>query len=316
MTLSDLIKESTIENKHLILFGGKGGVGKTSLASATALWASKHEVPTLIMSSDPAHSLSDVFAMDLTGGQPRKINSFLDAVEINTKDVAEDYQVYLDKYPEYKLILGDSTELFPGMNEGFSILDINRTFVGGKQGKEYALLIIDTAPTGHTLNLLNLPDYMKSTSMRLIKFRNKLGNLLSSFTRAFRRNKDEGKTDISEFFELVEDWATRTKKLLQDNKTTRFFVVCIPEMLSILETTRMIEQLDLMNVEIGGLFVNRIMPKSINCEYCKIRYEEQIKNLEVIQQKFNKYQIIKVPALAHEIHGTEALQNLAETFLR
>ncbi|MHA1145299.1 MAG: ArsA family ATPase [Candidatus Helarchaeota archaeon] len=315
MSLADLILESSLEKKHLLLFGGKGGVGKTSLASATALWASTHSIPTLIMSSDPAHSLSDIFAKNLTGGEPKYINDHLDAIEINTKDVAKDYQAYLDKFPEYKLILGDSAELFPGMNEGFSILDINRTLVGGKQGKQYALVIIDTAPTGHTLNLLDLPEYMKRTSIRLIRLKNKIGNIFGSFTKVFRRSQENENPDINEFLALIEDWAIRTKTLLQDQSTTRFFVVCIPELLSILETDRMISQLQKMDITIGGLIINRILPPPSDCEFCKIKFQEQSKNLQIIKEKFSQFTPIEVPALSKEVHGQEILKNLAKQFI-
>jgi arsenite-transporting ATPase len=144
------------ESRRLILFGGKGGVGKTSLAAAAAVYTADKGKKTLIISSDPAHSLGDVFEQDqIRSGKVEKVTGVenLFALEISPKEVLHDYQHYIDEYPALKLILGDSFETLPGSNEGFGLLDIIRMY----RYENYDRVIVDTAPTGHTLRLLSFP---------------------------------------------------------------------------------------------------------------------------------------------------------------
>ena len=309
--LSDFINEG---GKKLIIFGGKGGVGKTTLASATAVYSSRKKKITLIMSTDPAHSVSDIFQVDPNPGKIIKVNEFLYILEIDTEQVAKDYEVYLENQPELKLILGDSLELVPGMSEGFGILDVNRTFVGGKEfGDErvqFDMVILDTAPTGHTLNLLNLPEFMKGTSMRLINIRHKLGNFVDKFTGFFRKKKEEEeKTDPVEFLEKIKEWAISTKERLSNKESTLFIAVMIPEMLSILETERLIRQLKNYDIQVGGIYVNKLLPDILNydCKFCSKKRETQQKNFELIKNKFETYKPQKILLNEEEIYGLASL---------
>ncbi|MFX1450694.1 MAG: ArsA family ATPase [Promethearchaeota archaeon] len=302
--------------RHLLLFGGKGGVGKTSLASATATWAAEYDIKTLLISSDPAHSLSDIFDQDLTGGEivPVKGIPHLSVKEIETAQVAKDYQPYLDKYPEYKFILGESLELVPGMIDGFSVIDLNRTF---NLHSDFDLVIIDTAPTGHTLRFLSFPDFMKGTAMRLIQLRQKVGAFVDKLAGFFRKKKkdEEGFDDPAEFMEKIKDWAIRTKNLLSNKQITRFNVVTIPETLSINETSRLINEINNHEIPIGQLLVNKIFPISDNCEFCRAKKMIQDQELKIIQERFGQYNPINIPFFKEQIHGIPSLKKLSKTFL-
>ncbi len=303
------------EDKKLIIFSGKGGVGKTTLASATALHSANTKKMTLLMSSDPAHSVSDIFQVESDPGKLLKVNEFLYILEIDTEQVAKDYSVYIENQPELKLILGDSLELVPGMNEGFGILDVNRTFVGGKDGIKFDIVILDTAPTGHTLNLLNLPEFMKGTSMRLINIRHKLGTVIDKFTGAFRKNKQkETKADPVEFLEKIKDWAISTKERLTNKESTLFVGVMIPEMLSILETERLIKKLDEYEINVGALFVNKFLPDDLDheCKFCERKKEMQEKNFAIIKEKFKIYDPKKIVLKEEEIYGIPSLKYIID----
>ncbi|NHI93038.1 MAG: hypothetical protein EAX96_11090 [Candidatus Lokiarchaeota archaeon] len=305
--LTDFINEN---GKKLIIFGGKGGVGKTTLASATALYVSRKKKKTLIMSTDPAHSVSDIYQVEPNPGKLVKVNEFLYMLEINTEQVAKDYEVHIENQPELKLILGDSLELVPGMSEGFGILDVNRTFVGGKDGIMFDIVILDTAPTGHTLNLLNLPEFMKGTSMRLINIRHKLGSVIDKFTSAFRRKKvEEKKADPAEFLEKIKEWAISTKERLSNKESTLFIAVMIPEMLSILETERLIKQLNIYDIQVAGIYVNKFLPDTTNheCKFCERKKKTQQKNYDIIKDKFEKYSPQKIILNEEEIYGISSL---------
>ncbi|MFX1295495.1 MAG: ArsA family ATPase [Promethearchaeota archaeon] len=126
MGLKELL---TSYDRHLILFGGKGGVGKTSIVASAAVFAAKNGKWTLIISADPAHSLQDVFErVHRSSGEVEQVKDIenLYLLEIDPKEVLKDYQHFLNEYPEYKIILGDNFETFPGSNEGFGLLNIIR----------------------------------------------------------------------------------------------------------------------------------------------------------------------------------------------
>ncbi|MHA1298311.1 MAG: ArsA family ATPase [Candidatus Helarchaeota archaeon] len=315
--MDSIVKFLKEDGRHLLLFGGKGGVGKTSLASATAIWATEHDIKTLLISSDPAHNLSDIFDQDLTGGEIVQVKGLpnLSVKEIETSQVAKDYQPYLDKYPEYKFILGDSLELVPGMIDGFSVIDLNRTF---NLHSDFDLVIIDTAPTGHTLRFLSFPDFMKGTAMRLIQLRQKVGAFAEKLAGFFRRRKKEEKEgfdDPAEFMEKIKDWAIRTKNLLSNEKITRFNIVTLPETLSINETSRLINELNNYKIPIGQMFVNKIFPTSNDCEFCRAKKLSQDRELEIIQKRFGEYNPIKIPFFKEQIHGIPSLKKISNIFL-
>lgn len=299
------------EGKHLILFGGKGGVGKTSIAAATAIKCSEMGLKTLITSSDPAHSLSDVFEQEsIIGGELTAVDGYnnLFALETDPKKVLDEYSHYLEEYPELKLLLGDDFEEFPGANEGFGLLNVIRRF----NNEDWDIVIVDTAPTGHTLKLLSFPDFLSKTTIKLIRIRSALGSFVDKITSFFRRRKEEPK-DISNFLEIAKDWSEETKKVLSNQQISKFMVVMIPELLSINETERLISNLKIYNIPIGGIFVNKFFPKDTTCSFCLKKRSLQDKNFEIIMQKFGKNFIIKkIKFFEDEIHGNKTLDNLKE----
>jgi len=297
--------------KHLVLFGGKGGVGKTSLAAATALISAQLGYKTLITSSDPAHSLSDVFEQNsIIGGQIIPIENMdnLYALETDPRKVLDEYGHYLEEFPELKLILGDEFEQFPGAYEGFGLLNIIRRF----RYEDWDTIVVDTAPTGHTLKLLSFPDFLSKTSIKLIRIRNALGSFIDKISGFFRRKKDTPKRDISEFFEISKNWSEETQKVLSDTNISKFMVVMIPELLSINETERLIQSLNQFNIPVGGIFVNKFFPKDTTCDFCLKKREQQDKNFEIIKKMFSQYPIKKVPFFKEEIHGLKMLDHLKQ----
>ncbi len=305
--LLDFLKE---EGKHLILFGGKGGVGKTSIAAATAIKCSEMGLKTLITSSDPAHSLSDVFEQkSIIGGQIVEVwsNKNLFALETDPKKVLDEYNHYLEEFPELKILLGEEFEEFPGANEGFGLLNIIRRF----NNDDWDVIIVDTAPTGHTLKLLSFPDFLSKTAIKLIRIRDVLGSFVDKITNFFRRRKAERK-DISEFLEIAKQWSEETQKVLSNVDLTRFFVVMIPELLSINETQRLIASLQGYNISIGGIFVNKFFPNNTTCPFCQKKRKQQDKNFKIIKEIFQNFLIRQIPFFNDEIHGQIMLKKLKD----
>ncbi len=308
------LKELLISpDRQLMLFGGKGGVGKTSLAAAAAVFAAQHGKKTLIISSDPAHSLQDVFEQPSIGSgkiEPIEGIDNLFALENDPKEVLADYQHYLTEYPEYKILLGDNFENFPGSNEGFGLLNIIRMY----RYENYDHVIVDTAPTGHTLRLLSFPDFMKNSMMRLIRIRHALGAFVGKLANFFRRKKtDDGaeEKDPAGLLERIKQWAIEAREWLT-KKDTSFMIVMIPELLSIYETKRLIAELQSYDIQISGLFVNKLFPAESDCDFCKAKRRAQEQNLQEINAAFVQFHPREIPFLKSEVHGLAILEELSK----
>ncbi|MHA1270599.1 MAG: ArsA family ATPase [Candidatus Helarchaeota archaeon] len=297
------------KNKHLILFGGKGGVGKTSIAAATSIKCSELGLKTLITSSDPAHSLSDVFDQEsIMGGEIVEIDGYnnLYALETDPKKVLDEYNHYLEDFPELKLLLGEEFEEFPGANEGFGLLNIIRRL----NNEDWDIIVVDTAPTGHTLKLLSFPDFLSKTTIKLIRIRAALGSFVDKIAGFFRRRKKGEQKDISEFLEIAKQWSEETKKVLSDKNISMFLVVMIPELLSINETQRLISSLNKYQIPIGGIFINKFFPNDSDCKFCLKKRELQDKNYDLIKKLFDNYPNYPIPFFDNEIHGILMLNKL------
>ncbi|NVM54162.1 MAG: ArsA family ATPase [Candidatus Helarchaeota archaeon] len=313
MGLKELINSN---ERRLILFGGKGGVGKTSIAASAAVYAAEKGKKTLIISSDPAHSLSDVFEQEhLASGQIEKIEGIknLYALEVSPKEVLGDYQHYLDEYPEYKIIMGETLENFPGSNEGFGLLNIIRMY----RYEDYDHIIVDTAPTGHTLRLLSFPDFLKSSMMRFIKIRHALGSLFGKLTGFFRRKKksETAEKDPVELLEKMKTWAIEAREWLTKGETC-FIIIMIPELLSIYETQRLVTELEHYNIQIGGLYINKIFPDETDCEFCLAKRRTQDQSLQIIQDQFVEFSPKTIPFLSTEVHGLDILRSLSQLMFK
>lgn len=306
MRLLDLLNS---ESHRLILFGGKGGVGKTSLAAAAAVYTAEAGKKTLIISSDPAHSLGDVFEQDqIRSGKVEPVGDVenLFALEISPKEVIHEYQQYLEGYPELKIVLGEFDAL-PGSDEGFGLLDIIRMY----RYEDYDRVIVDTAPTGHTLRLLSFPEFMKSSMARLIRIRYALGSVLGKFASLFRKEKDAPEKDPTELLERIKQWAIEAREWLSKDETS-FIVVMIPEMLSIYETQRLIAEVQRNNIRVDQILVNKLFPLDTTCEFCLAKRQMQNQNLELINELFSQFNPIEIPYLKSEVHGLDTLRIIAQ----
>ena len=182
MTLNDLVEK----NLRYIFFGGKGGVGKTTCAAATAVHFADLGKKTVIISTDPAHSISDSFEQDLSGGDVTPITgvSNLFGLEINPQKAQEAYQEAssapgleenpIANNPLADIVAGVDAFSMPGVDEGLAFTKVMEYMNSG----EYEVVILDTAPTGHTLRLLSLPEIMDSFLGKFISLQVKLKNML------------------------------------------------------------------------------------------------------------------------------------------
>lgn len=297
----------TMLDKKLLLFGGKGGVGKTSCATATALHAAAQGKKVLVLSTDPAHSLADSFGVAI-GDKVTKIKDNLDGLEIDAASLLVEYK---KKYGELIKQIADEGTFFskddiqqffdlslPGMDELMALLKVIDILAEEK----YDLLILDTAPTGHTIRLLELPDLMTSYIRVLAEMRRKHHVVVRMMTRK-KYVKDQADLFIDKMHVDIE----RLKEVLKSS-STQFIPVLIPEAMAINETERLMAVLEKFNVPVSEMIVNRVMVEK--CDFCKKRKLSQEKYLAEIKKKFVKYKVKEVPLFANEIKG-KSLEVLA-----
>ena len=233
-----------------IFVGGKGGVGKTSISSATALWLANQGKKTLIVSTDPAHSLSDSLEVSI-GHYPVQINENLFAVEIDPDKAMEEKQRALESQksaasPDQLMgldFLGEQMDLAsasPGADEAAAF----EVFLSVMTSNEYDVVVFDTAPTGHTLRLLSFPEIMDSWVGKLMKAKAALGNATNALKNIIPFMDADEDIQTRQELEETKKQIDQAKAVLSDPDRTTFKMVVIPEEMSIYESERAIEALN------------------------------------------------------------------------
>jgi arsenite-transporting ATPase len=319
-------------NLKIVMFGGKGGVGKTSCAASSAIWAAEHGRNTLIISTDPAHSLGDSLGIELLPGIATPIEGIenLTALEINPKVNMAEFQGLTNINPLEEMgmgdmmggmsLLGDLEDLSsinpPGIDEALAfgkILEFIET------EHDFDLVIFDTAPTGHTLRFLSLPETLSGWIGKLIKMRVKLGNMFGAFKRLFTR--EEKKKDNSlDVLERLNQSIINAKDDLTNPIKNSFVIVMIPEEMAILETGRLLNELVKYEIPVSNIVVKQLYQDTHElCEFCKNRREMQQRNLDKIREIFknnlNKI-LIEIPLFKEEIREYESLKEMGEYLIK
>jgi arsenite-transporting ATPase len=302
-----------------IFIGGKGGVGKTSISSATALWLAEQGKKTLIVSTDPAHSLSDSLEVPI-GNYPREIKTNLFAVEIDPEVAMAQKQAQLEAEKAANPdsdggLLGmdflsdqlDMASSSPGADEAAAF----EMFMGVMNSDEFDVVVFDTAPTGHTLRLLSFPEVMDSWVGKMMMLKAKLGGATNALRKImpFMDAVDDPQT--SEDLKRTKEQIDKAKEVLSDPDRTTFKMVVIPEEMSIYESERALEALGKYDITVDSVIVNQVMPDICDCEFCHSRHKLQQKRLALIDQKFPDQHIAEVPLFKDEVKGQEKLLKLA-----
>lgn len=321
---------------EFILFGGKGGVGKTTAAAATALKLANDGNLTLIVSTDPAHSLSDSFEKKI-GPEEKKIFENLWAIEINPEKEMEKFK---EKLESPKIETEDTPDApeFPGMPEMGGMPGLNpeqlmggMSDIGSMPGmdemaafdlflkfldtSEYDYVVFDTAPTGHTLKFLSLPEIMDSWVGKMLKVKMQLSNAMNMFKKILPFSETEEKDPKKEALDNLEKMKKRIEKgreALSDPKQTTFVLVTIPQEMAVSETERALEKLNEYKIPVEKIIINQIQPKNKDCSFCKERRKIQEKRLKELKEKFKNQVLIEVELFKKEIKGKKMLQKFSE----
>ncbi|PSQ13370.1 hypothetical protein BRD02_13340 [Halobacteriales archaeon QS_8_69_73] len=310
---------------EFVLYGGKGGVGKTTCAAATALKRAREGDPTLVVSTDPAHSLSDVFDATV-GAEPTRVDgeSGLWAVEVDPGERIGQYRgqvtAALDELEGLGISLDDGdvddvieAGVAPGTDEA-AAMDL---FLDYMDDPRFEYIVFDTAPTGHTLRLLKLPDVMSSAMGKLISVRSQVSSLADS-VRSFVGGgdgddaEDQGDADVDVDLEALQDRMERVADALRDPDRTEFRVVLIPETMAVLETERLLAELDTYGVPAGRAVVNKVIEEpEPACDLCQSRHESQQEQIAAARERFD-LPVTLVPQLHGEVHGLAAVETVAD----
>ncbi len=329
-------ESSYIKMTEFILFGGKGGVGKTTAAAATALKLANDGNLTLIVSTDPAHSLSDSFEKKI-GPEEKKIFENLWAIEINPEKEMEKFK---EKLESPKIETEDTPDApeFPGMPEMGGMPGLNpeqlmggMSDIGSMPGmdemaafdlflkfldtSEYDYVVFDTAPTGHTLKFLSLPEIMDSWVGKMLKVKMQLSNAMNMFKKILPFSETEEKDPKKEALDNLEKMKKRIEKgreALSDPKQTTFVLVTIPQEMAVSETERALEKLNEYKIPVEKIIINQIQPKNKDCSFCKERRKIQEKRLKELKEKFKNQVLIEVELFKKEIKGKKMLQKFSE----
>ena len=303
------LKEDALK---LILFGGKGGVGKTTCASSAGLYLAKEGFKTLVISTDPAHSLSDSLGQKI-GDQIKGVEGVknLSVLEVNAQKALSQFKVKYEA--QIKKIFDTSTYLdqedidsifalpIPGIDEVMGF----KTIVDLIEEAKFDKYIVDTAPTGHALRLLTLPELLDEWIKVLAKMRWKYRYMVESFSGKY--NPDEGDDFLVEMKKTVK----KIEGLLKDQNKCEFIAVTIPEDMAILETERLINNLNKYGIKVRQLAVNNVLELR-DCEFCRERSKAQEENIKQIRRKFSSLKTTIIPLQSREVKGIESLDEFKQ----
>jgi arsenite-transporting ATPase len=293
--------------QRVVFFGGKGGVGKTTCASAMALAASRAGRRVLLVSTDPAHSTSDLFERPI-GPEPVELLPNLSGLEI---DGGFESRRYVSKVKDHiKGLFGphilkeasrqiDLAASMPGAEE-VALFDRMGELIRGEDAR-FDLIVFDTAPTGHTLRLIQMPELMEAWIRALSRSR-----------RAMLGVEQDDSTDpimrsLSDRLERLREFRAQ----LLSPRATAFVLVLVPERLPIEETARAIDQLTEVGINLGGLVVNRVLPSSSPDPFLRSRHEQEQVYLDDIARRFGRHPMVHVPQLPSDVHGLATLGDIA-----
>ncbi len=302
-----------IRDKGLVMVGGKGGVGKTTCAAALALHFAKEGKRTLIISSDPTPSLSDIFETEI-GPRivPLEAIPGLYAQEISSEVILERwrrrfggeiYQVvssFVDLDEDFVL---DYIGSAPGIEEEYMLYYIYELVREGS----YDLIVWDTAPAGHTLRLLRLPTLFLKHLEGATRFYLQVWGYFEKAKEAVRLRAKRG------ILEIVEGWRRLSEEIeafIKDRGRVSYLLVTIPEALGVRQTERIVADLEAHGLKASHLIVNYYVAQA-DCPFHRTRKEMQDHYLQYLRDRFPDLPMTVLPLLAHEVKGVERIEEVA-----
>jgi arsenite/tail-anchored protein-transporting ATPase len=301
---------------QFILFGGKGGVGKTTMAVATAIMFAQHnpDKKVLIFTTDPAPSLADSLVQALSD-EPVQVQGFTNlwALEIHAQEELKKFKkqyatdilgildegTYLSKEETKEMVSLD----IPGLDEVMGLKKITDFM----DSNDYDVYILDTAPTGHTIRLLTLPELLDNWIKFLARLRWKYHAMIAQFSRG----QEKHVTTADEFLLEMKRTVKKVQLVLRDSKKTTFVAVTIPEAMAVEETKDLIQDLTQSHIPIQHIIINNVVPQE-KSPFLERRRKVQDAYIQELKTSFPLFTITEVELEAEEIRGKEELRVLGQ----
>jgi arsenite-transporting ATPase len=306
--------------RRYIMFGGKGGLGKTTFSAATAYWLAKQGYKVLVFSVDPQASLSDIFKQDIFGKGAVEIIPNLFAQEIDADRRIKDYQeeirqkireMYgMDGIPDEIENYIQAAAAEPAMEESAIFDEVVDIVVGG----EYDYYIYDLVPLGHALYYLSMASVYDEWIDKITALRQEMAEY-DKVAAIMQRKKETEEDKILMELQEIKYRINTSSSILTDKAKTAFFFVVIPEEMIILDTQKAAGLFEKFNVPLCGYIVNRVIPANLASQdipdYLRYQMEMQQKYLQKIQQTFGDQVLTCVPEFERDITGLEMIERMA-----
>ena len=316
--------------RRFFMLGGKGGVGKTSCSSSLAVGLAEAGHTTLVVSTDPAHSLSDSLDQDVSGGKPIEVNGTdgkvwgmeveLEAAREELRDLAgKNEGRQLDDLLDGLGLGGVAQQLKdlrlgelldtppPGVDEAVAIAKVV-SFLKDPAYRRFTRIIFDTAPTGHTLRLLSLPDFLDTSVGKILRLRKKIASVTDAVKGVFGGG---GKVDTaSEKLDTFKTTMMDAKNLFRDEEATQFVIVTIPTLMAASESIRLAKALKKEHVPVKTMIINQVIKDDTTDVFLNTRRKDQQRAMEKLKEdpELGKLQLIEAPLFDLEVRGVPALQ--------
>jgi arsenite-transporting ATPase len=304
---------------RIVLFAGKGGVGKTSIAAATGVACAQKGLKTIIMSLDAAHSLVDSFDLDKTlmdknKGKPIRVAKNLSIQEVDVQEEIKKNWGEVHKYISSLLnisgideVLAEELAILPGMEEVSSLLHINR-YVAQKR---YDVILLDCAPTGESIRFISIPTSLEWYMKKLFDVERRIVKVARPITKklyAVPLPEDEYFATIQRLFDRLEG----IDRILSDPKVTTVRLITNPEKIILKETQRAYMYFSLYKMCVDAVVINRIIPEAVEDGYFAAWKETQNRYIRKTEQLFGPIPILKVPMLSNQVVGMAELAKLSK----
>ncbi|CAN1157576.1 ATPase GET3A [Linum perenne] len=312
-TLQNILDQETLK---WVFVGGKGGVGKTTCSSILSILLASVRSSVLIISTDPAHNLSDAFQQRFTKS-PSLVNGFTNLYAMEVDPTVENEEVGGNE--EMDSLFSELANAIPGIDEAMSFAEMLKLV----QTMDYSVIVFDTAPTGHTLRLLQFPSTLEKGLQKMMSLKHRFGGLLTQMkfllqvTRMFGIDGDFGEDAILGKLEGMKDVIEQVNRQFKDPDMTTFVCVCIPEFLSLYETERLVQELTKFEIDTHNIIINQVLynEDDVESKLLKARMRMQQKYLDQFYMLYDDFHITKLPLLPEEVTGVEALKNFSRKFL-
>jgi arsenite/tail-anchored protein-transporting ATPase len=302
-----------------IFVGGKGGVGKTTNSCSLAVQLARVRSRVLLISTDPAHNLSDAFNQKFSR-TPSPVTGIPNLYAMEIDPTASMQDLLESSSPDQQYASGAMMQelafSIPGVDEAMGFAEVMKLV----QSMDYDVVVFDTAPTGHTLRFLSFPSVLEKGLGKVTELAAKFGPMMQQVGSMMGGNTGSI-PDISEINTKLSSLKTVIEQVnaqFKDPAKTTFVCVCIAEFLSLYETERMIQELTSFHIDTHNIIVNQLLfprPGS-DCEQCLVRRKMQQKYLEQILELYEDFHIVQLPLLTGEVRGVQQLKSFSEMLVK